>query len=118
MDAESDPTLAGMLQNCPVREIAPGVVMKDQLPRIVCADGTSLSVQASCYHYCTPRNNVGPYTHVEVGHPSIRPPQLWIDEHCECPSTPLDTTYPYVPIELVLFFIASHGGIDHGASSR
>ena len=39
-------------------------------PRIFCNDGFSLSVQASRDHYSIPRNNEGPYTHVEVGFPS------------------------------------------------
>lgn len=34
--------------------------------RIVCGDGSTMSVQASENHYCTPRSNTGPYTHVEV----------------------------------------------------
>lgn len=35
-------------------------------PRILCADGVQYSVQASRGHYCSPRNDVGPYTAVEV----------------------------------------------------
>jgi hypothetical protein len=34
--------------------------------QIVCADGTRFSVQAGEFVYCTPRDNVGPWTHVEV----------------------------------------------------
>lgn len=37
--------------------------------RIVCKDGTSLSVQANEYVYCAPRDNYGPYYEVEVGFP-------------------------------------------------
>ena len=33
---------------------------------IICGDGTVLSVQASEYSYCHPRNNTGPWTRVEV----------------------------------------------------
>lgn len=33
---------------------------------VTCGDGTVLSVQAGRYHYCEPRNNEGPWTHVEV----------------------------------------------------
>lgn len=40
------------------------------VPAIECADGFTMSVQASRSHYCTPRNDVGPYTAVEVGFPS------------------------------------------------
>jgi len=34
--------------------------------RVVCRDGTVLSVQASHSHYCTPKNNDGPWTSLEV----------------------------------------------------
>ena len=37
---------------------------------IRCNDGFSMSVQASREHYCTPHNDEGPYTHVEVGYPN------------------------------------------------
>ena len=30
----------------------------------------AVSIQASEYHYCTPRNNEGPYSEWEVGFPS------------------------------------------------
>ena len=33
---------------------------------MVCADGFKMSVQASRGHYCSPRNEVGPYVSVEV----------------------------------------------------
>lgn len=42
--------------------------MKEQSDRIVCADGFSVSVQASRTHYSMPRDNDGPYTHVECGY--------------------------------------------------
>ena len=43
---------------------------KKILQTIRCNDGFSMSVQASREHYCTPRNDEGPYTHVEVGYPN------------------------------------------------
>jgi len=47
-------------------------------PRIVCKDGTFLSVQGSEGHYCSPRrNSIAFYEEVEVGYPSIRPPESW-----------------------------------------
>jgi hypothetical protein len=36
------------------------------LPAMRCKSGFTLSIQASTAHYCTPRNNEGPYSHVEV----------------------------------------------------
>jgi len=46
-------------------------------PWIICADGFTFSVQASETHYCRPRTNRGPYSAVEVGYPSSRPPREW-----------------------------------------
>lgn len=47
-------------------------------PRIFCRSGVSLSVQAGEYLYSTPRyNHAKFYTEVEVGFPSIRPPNEW-----------------------------------------
>ena len=40
------------------------MIMRDM---VVCADGTTLSVQASTIHYCSPRNDQGPWDSVEVG---------------------------------------------------
>ena len=47
-------------------------------PRIICMDGVSLSVQAADGMYCQPRiNHSSYYSEVEVGYPSIRPPESW-----------------------------------------
>ncbi len=46
--------------------------------RFVCADGTSLSIQANKFMYCTPREDgMSFYSAVEVGYPNIRPPDTW-----------------------------------------
>ena len=68
---------------------------------VECADGTTISVQASQFHYCTPRTDKGPYTHVEVWQASA--PVTEFD---------YDKGYPsaYVPIEKVVEFIDNHGG--------
>ena len=80
-------------------------------PRITCKDGTSLSVQASEYVYCTPRvNNAKLYTHVEVGFPSIAPTEA-LARYAEDPDDLLGTVYLYVPVEIVEAFIEEHGGI-------
>lgn len=77
--------------------------------RIKCADGLELSVQASVFTYCSPRNNKGPYTHVEVGYPSGYIAKLM--PFAEDASTPTDTVYGYVPVGLVLEIINDHGGL-------
>lgn len=78
--------------------------------RVVCQSGTSLSVQASRTHYSIPRDNHGPYSAVEVGYPSRKPPEAW-QEYCEDWEHPKDTVYAYVPIELVAAWIDSRGGV-------
>jgi hypothetical protein len=81
------------------------------LPRIACEDGFSLSVQAGRYLYSTPREDRGPWTHVEVGFPSAQP-EPWADwkTYAEDSAVPTNTVYSYVPLELVEALIASHGG--------
>ena len=71
-----------------------------QLPRqaLVIGDKT-LSVQASKMHYSTPRDNTGPYTHVEIGYPNFLFSPEFIKKYAEHPSNPLETVYPYVPVE-------------------
>jgi hypothetical protein len=92
-----------------------GNTFKKVAPRIVCVDGTELSVQANEYAYCVPRNNDGPYTHVEVGYPSIDMPDTW-KEFAEDWNSTKRGIFARVPIEYVYFFIAAHGGIDYRAT--
>jgi hypothetical protein len=79
------------------------------IPRIVCKDGFSLSVQARESAYCTPRDDRGPWTAVEVGFPSEKVEKLmgWAEE----PGRPTETIYGWVPIETVAEIISDHGGI-------
>lgn len=102
-----DMPLGELLQRMPTTELGDDFAYKANVPTIYCVDGTALSVQASRNHYCSPRNDEGPYTKVEVGYPSVLPPDLW-NEYRE-DDIPI---YGWVPIELVYFYIASHGGID------
>lgn len=87
--------------------------MKPLAPRILCEDGTVLSVQASQYHYCSPREDEGPYSRVEVGFikdatgAAVTPPEDWREYGDGC--FPSDV-YGYVPVELVEAFITEHGG--------
>lgn len=114
------------------RRNLPGKVWPDCIEqefnnRITCVDGFSLSVIAGTGTYCSPkpplipnlpsfidehsdRYYTGPYTHVEVGFPSDRPEpwdkwsKYWDGEE------PVESVYPYVPVELVRELIESHGG--------
>ena len=81
------------------------------LPQVTCADGFRVSVQASEYHYCTPRETTSRYSSVEVGFPSERPEpwDKW-SEYAEAVESPTDTVYGCVPAALVRDLIASHGG--------
>ena len=78
--------------------------------RITCADGFSLSVQATRGAYCAPRRNEGPWYQVEVGFPSAAPE--FIAHKAENPDKLTDTVYGYVDIELVEKLIDLHGGFD------
>ena len=74
---------------------------KDIADNVECADGTTISVQASQVHYSTPRSDYGPYTRVEVWQSSAPVTEFDYDE--EYPSA-------YVPVEKVIEFIDNHGG--------
>lgn len=82
-------------------------------PRVVCASGFSMSVQAHDGAYCSPRaNNAVKYDKVEVGFPSAEEPLLM--EWCDDPNDPTGTVYGYVPVQVVTNVIAKHGGIVEG----
>lgn len=80
--------------------------------RAVCADGFTISMQASVYTYCDPRKNSGPYREIELGFPSES--DSLIQEYAEDPDRPTDTVYPYVPADVVRQLIAKHGGVVEG----
>lgn len=80
-------------------------------PRITCADGFTMSVQASEFHYCAPRQTDCPsYTRVEVGFPSEAQPELM--EWAEDADKPTETVYGWVPVEVVDALIEKHGGLQ------
>jgi len=80
------------------------------IPRIVCKDGFSMSVQASKFNYASPRrDNAWPYYEVEVGFPSeVEPELLYKAEDIE---NPTDTVYGWVPVELIEKIVEKHGGL-------
>ena len=96
--------------------------MKPIYKHVVCADGVRLSVQASQYHYSTPREDEGPYSAVEVGYIQdekdqvVAPPDTW-RAHADGSEFP-NSVYAYVPVEMVEELIASHGGSDCQRPSR
>jgi hypothetical protein len=90
--------------------VGPSVFVR---PKVVCPDGFVISVQASRVHYCSPREDVGPWYLVECGYPSERP-KPWTGksgwkQYAETPSDPTGTVYGWVPVEMVEWLLRSHG---------
>lgn len=79
-------------------------------PYAVCADGFGISIQASQYHYCAPREDGQiDYEQVELGYPSER--EEMILDFAEDPDDPTNTVYGYVPVGVVDEMLEKHGGI-------
>lgn len=99
-------TLAKLQEHLSVlpKEVTKGYFFKDTAPILKCKDGTTASIQASRFHYSTPREDFGPYTEVEVWCITGATKVTEFDYSEEDPSA-------YVPIEQVVQFIDNHGGI-------
>ena len=80
-----------------------GLEFKLRTPALVCADGFTLSVQASSLHYSKPATDMSPYTHVEVGDLYSVAPDL--DPYYN------GGVYAFVPVGVVDAIVAQHGGI-------
>lgn len=79
-------------------------------PKVICNDGFSISVQGSASHYCRPRKTQDWYDALELGYPSEE--ELSIMEYAENKSTPTDTVYSCVPIEVIEEIIIKHNGVN------
>jgi hypothetical protein len=81
------------------------------VPPIQCADGFTMSVQASACHYCSPRAMLedGAYTAWEVWHASDYCPILFLLGHDVDDEGPLEC----VPTEHILACIRYHGGLTN-----
>lgn len=88
-------------------------VYLDKRPRVVCKDGFTISIQASDYHYCTPRETFKPregktYSSVELGYPSMKDDLITFyaedDDYT-------NTVYGWVPVDIVVKLLEKHGGI-------
>lgn len=73
---------------------------------IECADGTLLSVQTSRCHYCSPRDDKGPWCKVEVMVQVGSAPKSWR----EWEDGDGSKLYGYIPIERVVALINRRGG--------
>ena len=81
--------------------------------RIECADGFSMSVQASRNSYCSPRTDeAASYEEVEIGFPSDYEPL--IAKYAEDAGDYTGTVYGYVPSEVVTLVCVKHGGVING----
>lgn len=97
------------LKNNYSENIACGYRYPNITKRVECADGFSISVQTSSYHYCAPRENKSwPYSEVELGFPNML--DELIEDYAEDHGT-TETVYRYVPIGIVNELIEKHGGI-------
>tara|TARA_R100000008_G_C3547343_1_gene148331 strand:- start:602 stop:883 length:282 start_codon:yes stop_codon:yes gene_type:complete len=80
---------------------------------VTCADGFTVSIQASSTHYSEPRTDTAPaYDSVELGFPNR--PCAFIRDYAEDPENPTETVYGWVPAHIVRKMIAGHGGIVSG----
>lgn len=89
-----------------------GKLPNTQIPRVICNDKTVISIQASEFHYCHPRNNNGPWDEVEIGFPTCSM------EGFEQYDDGTGDVFSFVPIELVVELINKHGGIHHFKSEE
>lgn len=91
--------------------------VQDLRPWAVCADGFGISIQASQYHYCSPRKDGQiDYKEVELGYPSKE--EVLIADYAEDPDDLTNTVYGYVPVEVVDKMLEKHGGITAYKSPR
>ena len=91
------------------------IMTSSWLPKIVCEDGFTMSVQVGYSLYSTPKKVAKRYSAVEIGFPSEHEPL--IEEyaetfHQEDETDYTDTVYPYVPVAIVDKVLKKHGGID------
>lgn len=81
--------------------------------RVVCADGFSISIQASSFNYCSPReDDAVAYESVELGFPNR--PDPFILAYAEEQGNWTETVYGYVPAHVVRKMIAAHNGVVFG----
>ena len=89
---------------------------------VYCADGFSMSVQASKTHYCTPRVDgcEAIYSQVEIGFPSEHEPLLdkYIEGLLDREEDWTGSVYCWVPSDIVALVIAEHGGMVSGELPR
>lgn len=78
-------------------------------PRVRCADGYTVSVQAGDMWYSKPRLDAGWYSKVELGYPKAADEEL--RDYAENKRDLRKTVYGFVPVKLVDEVLTKHGGI-------
>ena len=85
---------------------------------VVCADGFTMSVQASENHYCSPRADGTEviYGRVEIGFPSEHEPEFdeYVEQLEDATINWTGSVYGWVPADIVALVIAKHGGMVSG----
>ena len=80
-------------------------------PKVVCADGFEVSIQANRFAYCRPREDgLRRYSQWELGFPTDKPTDE-VMEHVEEEDDPTNTVYGHVPTEKIIRLLSEHGGI-------
>lgn len=89
--------------------VSPGDnIMLDRRPQLTLGSGLVISIQASGYHYCSPKDPYGPYVSVEVMIIHGKTPQSWLDQHGYEAE---DSIYGWLPVDLLNQTIEDLGGI-------
>lgn len=80
-------------------------------PRVKCADGFTVSVQAGVGIYSDPRSDASHYNSVELGYPDGYEEEWHM--YAEDPEEKYakETVYGFVPVEVVDSVLEKHGGI-------
>lgn len=94
--------------------------------RVYFNNGGNISIQASRTAYSEPRDNMGPYTQMELGYPSgdtvlpesvlkyVEQSALHNDDGSYSGNDPYNSVYPYVPASVVKELIQANGGVKSG----
>ena len=82
-----------------------GTFVRGPAEAVYCNNGLVLSIQASRVHYSLPKTDEGPYTHFEIGYPTMDLSLLdpYADEGSD--------VYGYVPLEVVEKILENAGGV-------
>lgn len=77
-------------------------------PLITCRSGAQFSTQASETHYCSPKENVGPYFSVEMFGLKLSPDNQALLSDLNSAGSDI---YGYVPVDVVVEMINREGGL-------